>query len=42
MGGPPTESFDDLPLKNLRRVVATLVLEVERLREARPNWPQST
>ena len=34
MGGPPTESFDDLPLKNLRRVVATLVLEVERLREA--------
>jgi hypothetical protein len=34
MTRPPTESFDDLPLKELRRVVATLVSEVGRLREA--------
>jgi hypothetical protein len=34
MTPPPTESFDDLPLKDLRRVVATLVAEVGRLREA--------
>jgi hypothetical protein len=33
MTRPPTESFDDLPLKDLRRVVATLVSEVGRLRE---------
>jgi len=34
MTRPPTESFDDLPLKDLRRVVARLVSEVRRLREA--------
>jgi Transposase IS66 family len=34
MTRPPTESFDDLPLKDLRRVVARLVSEVGRLREA--------
>lgn len=34
MTRPPNESFDDLPLKDLRRVVATLVAEVGRLREA--------
>jgi hypothetical protein len=34
MTPPPTESFDDLPLTELRRVVATLMAEVGRLREA--------
>jgi hypothetical protein len=32
MTRPPTESFDDLPLKDLRRVMATLMAEVGRLR----------
>jgi hypothetical protein len=31
---PPTESADDLRLTDVRRVVAALVLEVEKLREA--------
>ena len=34
MTAPPTESFDDLSLNDLRRVVAALVSEVGRLREA--------
>jgi len=31
MGLPPSESFDDLPLSDLRRVVSVLVAQVERL-----------
>jgi hypothetical protein len=33
MAAPPPESFEDFPLKDLRRVVARLVSEVGVLRE---------